>query len=253
MHNDTINIQYKLADYCRKNLFPNIPLINHEGIKQYRKLVYNVIEETLESSFPITRKTLTNSDWDYLVSSFIEHHKCISYSIWKMPEEFLNYITKNNFHLKELYPFLSDLLYFEWIEIEVHTMPDETVSQYKKYGNLFSDKLVLNPEFRLVNLNYPVHNVRTKELLINQHKGSYHVLIFRDLETGSVKFYDLSRLFSILINEIIQNSEKTLIESLAELCGILKIDVDENIKAKVLDFMKQLLKDGFILGFKKTI
>ena len=42
-------------------------------------------------------------------------------------------------------PYLEDLLYFEWMEIEVHTMPDKPYPDYQSRGNIFMDRLALNP------------------------------------------------------------------------------------------------------------
>ena len=54
-------------------------------------------------------------------------------------------------------PFLDDLLYFEWMEIEVHTMPDRPFPDYVKEGNVLEDRLAFNPEYEIIRMDYPVH------------------------------------------------------------------------------------------------
>ena len=92
INKDTYAIQSGLASYCRTNEEPNLPGVTKGRIQQYRRLVYNVIDDTFEGAFPITRKLLNDEEWHDLVNTFFINHACQTPSVWKLPFEFYEYV-----------------------------------------------------------------------------------------------------------------------------------------------------------------
>lgn len=251
INKDTYEIQSGLASYCRTNVEPHLPGVTEGRIQQYRRLVYNVIDDTFEGAFPITRQLLSDEEWHELVNSFFTHHACQTPSVWKLPFEFYEYVAATDLAAKQRYPFLTDLLYFEWLEIDVHTMPDIEQEAYLSEGSWHHDRLVINKEFKLIQLNYPVHQLRPEALKENDHQGNYFVLIYREPENGSVQFFDLSPLYALLISQLVESGQ-TLEAILPGLCDVFKLQRSAGVDDAVIAFLSQLRQKGFVLGFARA-
>ena len=144
-------------------------------------------------------------------------------------------------------PFLNDLLLFEWIEIEVHTMEDEIFPKIKKEGDIWNDILILMPEYRLLQLEYPVHIKQTKEITAAD-KGNYFLFSYRTLENKSVKFMDLSILFAFCIEQIEEGN--TLKDIVKQFFTLTNSEFNNEIKEKTESFIKGLIQKEVVLGFK---
>ncbi len=246
--NDTYQQQSNFAAYCRTgNYFP-IKGVHEERLSHYPRLVFNVIDDTLRSAYPITFDLLTDDEWETIVRSFFATHKCSTYSVWKMPYEFYQFVLTLDNQLTEKYPFLEELLLFEWTEIEIHMMEDEVYPEVESKGEMVTDTLVFNPEYTILQLHYPVHLKNPNE--ITEHdKGDYFVLLFREQEIGNVQFLDLSFYFVWLIRKI-ENEQKSLLElteEASELFGVNQNVLVENS----LPFLTELQNKKFIIGYKK--
>jgi hypothetical protein len=245
---DTYKIQSGLASYCRTNVEADLPGLTENRVQQYRRLVYNVIDDTFDGAFPVTRKLLSDTEWHELVNHFFSHHACQTPSVWKLPFEFYEYICATDLEIKKTYPFITNLLYFEWLEIEVHTMPDEPSGKFRMKGDWLNDKIVINKEFRLVQLSYPVHQLKPEELKKDKREGNYFVLIFREPDTGNVQFFDLSPLYAYLVSQLAE-TEKNIHTIVDDISVLFAIERNPDIEKHVVDFLNHLAQKKFIFGF----
>ena len=244
----THNIQNQLADYCRSGeLKSEIPGTRPERLPHYRRLVFNVIRNTLEQAFPVTHKILEEEEWENLVYRFFKEHDTQTPQVWKMPKEFCQYVKANNFGEKTGRPYLNDLLWFEWLEIEVHTMPDEDPGPTTQNGNVLNDILVFNTEFRIMHLEYPVHAANAANAA--RLKGNYYVLIYRDKVTGAVHFIALSLLHAFIIEQLIEN-EMPLITLIPQAAEVFHIEDLEELKNNLVAFIHELFSRKIIPGFR---
>jgi len=152
---------------------------------------------------------------------------------------------QENFAVKFQLPFLNDLLKFEWEEMVVYNMEDLSPKPFKKNGDIWNDLLILNPEHKLLQLHYPVH---LYDPIIAQEKpGNYFVLLYREKETGSVQFMDLSVWFALVVEQLNKGelSLNTLINEAPAIFG--EIDLKELTKT-TFAFIDDLGNRHFILG-----
>jgi hypothetical protein len=244
---ETADIQNRLAQICRTGEIEAIPGAKQDRLKEYRQLVHSVINNTFEQAFPITYQFLKEAEWELLINSFLKEHACQESQVWKLPLEFYEYVKEKDFEQSLGYPFLNELLYFEWLEIEIHTMPDMVLPEYSIKGNFEKDKIVLNPEHEMMELTYPVHLLPVQEAI--QHKGSYVALIFREQESGKVKFMNISALHVFLIESL--TKEVLLLEELlVRASAVFNINNDKLLLEHTLLFFQDLRNEGMILGFK---
>ncbi len=244
---ETKDIQYQMAAFCRTGEFRELPGLTPNRFHHYRRLVYNVILDNLESAFPIAYEYIENDKWQKMVFEFFSRHKCQSYQVWQIAGEFCEYAISENFAIKFRIPYLHDLLRFEWEEMAIYNMedllPDHSVSE----GDPLKDYMILNHEHQLLQLEYPVHMVSPLEAL--EKKGNYFVLLYREPASGKIQFIDLSAWYALVVEQLV-SQELTLKELLDEAPKLFG-DIDrERLMETTLTFIEELRTRNFILGFK---
>ncbi|MEW6194176.1 MAG: putative DNA-binding domain-containing protein [Bacteroidota bacterium] len=247
LHEYTRTQQSSLANYVRTGVLNNVEGLTENRVHYYRKLVYNVLNDSLQSAFPITYDLLDEDEWNDLVEKFFCNHNCQSNEIWKMPYEFCRFTKKYGDELALKYPHLNDLLLFEWTEIEVYMMEDKIPPQFAVEGNLLNDVLVLNPEFNIIKLQYPVHLKGSKEIK-KDDQGNYFVLIYREPKTFKVQFVNLSVYYAWLIARLLEGS-KPLIDIYESAEETFQVD-KSTLKKNSYQFITDMINNKFILGFK---
>jgi hypothetical protein len=247
LQTSTKKIQSKLADYCRTGELTLTTEVNQKHVHHYRRLVYNIIDDMLQSAFPIFYEFADTEMWADIVHTFFSTHACQTPHVWKVPGEFYQYACDKN--LKEKYdlPFLEDLLLFEWIELDIHTMKDEEFPAFKMDGNWSDDVLIVNPEYRILSVKYPVHTTAPINIK-KENEGQYFILMYREPKKGSVQFLDISILYALTIEKI--EEERSIAEITDELQAIFSFDDKTFAQEQIINFCKDLQQKDFVLGFK---
>lgn len=245
LRKETVDIQHKLARYCRTGTPENIPGITPDRIQEYRRLIYNVIRGNLDQAFPITLEILSSDEWEGMIDAFFEIHNAKTAQIWKLPLEFYEFAKDQKFEEKYNKPFLNELLFLEWLEIEVYTMPDITPKNSKEITNIMSDKLSFNLEFKIQPLKFPVHIYAAKTAI--EKPGNYYVLIYREPDSGRVKFVDLSILHAFIVEQLSmgQSSAKDLTPII---CQTFNTEDSEELHNHIETFLLKMHQSGFIFG-----
>lgn len=243
---DTYQQQSDLAKYCRTDILSESLKVRKDRVYHYRRLVYNVIDDSLLAAYPLLHNLLSKNEWDDLVNDFFATHACQSTQVWKMPGEFYEYIKTTDLQLKTIFPQLDDLIYFEWIEVELFMMEDMEYPLFKNEGDWVNDVIAVNPEHKIIRFNYPVH-IKNSKLITSDDKGEYFLLAYREKETGKVQFSDISALFAVIIENIAKGL--TLNKILSELKNIIKLNNTNQVIDHVLPFFMNLKKSGFLPGF----
>jgi len=242
---DTYEQQSKLAGYCRDGNIPELKGVNYENLPHYRRLVYNIVTDIIETAYPITYSFLPKETWDKLVYDFFVEHKCQSAQVWRMPLEFYDYCKQKDIAGQLGFPFLNDVLYVEWLELDVHTMEDIEYPKFVSEGDIFNSKIALNPEYKIIQLAYPVHTTAPTSLAGKE--GTYFLLIYREKETGSVQFVDLSMLYAYILEQI--SNGELLNDILVEANNLFQLNNISLLKEHAENFVKDLQNRKFILGF----
>ncbi|MDZ7742246.1 MAG: DNA-binding domain-containing protein [Bacteroidota bacterium] len=190
---ETHKIQSALASYCRNGDNPALPGIKEGRLKHYRRLVYNNVNASLRSAYPLACNFLKEETWEEVVNDYFMNYACQSPQIWQMPYEFYQYLTEKEHKLLKDYEFLAELLLMEWLEVELFMMED-IECEYSPEQNTEDDRLVLNPEHRLLALKYPVHLKKASSVKASD-KGNFYLLMHRMPTVGSVVFTDVSVFF----------------------------------------------------------
>jgi hypothetical protein len=214
-------------------------------VKQYQALLYNVYEDTLRAAFPVASSHLVQ-EWDLLIRAFMSSGRATDPQLWAMPLSFADWFAQDKAGEFAEKPFLPDLLYFEWREIEIENMEDGEVLPYRSDGNIEQDALVLNPDFVIEVLSYPVHKKITNEILTQQ--GNYYILIFRDHTDYDVHFVELSVAHALALS--ILEERPASVAKLSEKVTLQLQHADAQFVYQNLKlFFSHMLSSGFVLGF----
>jgi hypothetical protein len=248
LRKETIRIQEELGAYCRSGVEPDLPGVIPGRIHHYRRLVSNVVNDTLQTAFPITVAALGNNQWDQLVQDFFANGSPQTPQVWKLPLAFYHYHSGRETGKLIGKPYLDDLLCFEWMEIEVHTMPDRPHPDFVSAGDLLKDRLVFNPAHEIVKLEYPVHTHPVDEAM--SLKGAFYALLYRLPESGTVQFLDLSGLNVYIITRL-QEEQLPLNRIKNEFARVAGIESVQYLDDALKQFLGDLLERQLILGFEK--
>lgn len=246
LHEESIAYMEQFGEYCRTGIEKDVPGITPGRIHHYRRLITNVVNDTLRTAFPISVAALGEERWQELVDDFFSAGLPQTPQVWKLPFEFYQYHAEQETRNSLSIPFLNDLLYFEWMEIEIHTMPDRLYPDFVSEGNLFKDKLALNPEYEVVQLEYPVHTHPVSEAI--NMKGDYFALLYRLPESGHVQFLSLSALNVYIITRL-QEEKVALDEIKHEFARVAGIESGKYLDEALERFLGDLLERKMILGF----
>ncbi|ASZ11815.1 putative DNA-binding domain-containing protein [Chitinophaga pendula] len=236
--------QSSLATYCRTGEYSAIPGVREQHVHHYRRLVYNVVDDSLQSSYPLTFQLLETEEWDELVQAFFSEHGCQSPQVWYMPREFYEWYQGYDSPLHRQYPFLSELLLFEWLEVELYMMED--IPAVFKAGDLGSEALVINPEHHLQYFTYPVH-LKQAATITAEDEGHYFLCLHRHPESGEILFNDLSPAFVHML-ESLASAPMEQAGLISRTCELLQIPANEDIKQATAAFFAQAAAQRLILG-----
>jgi hypothetical protein len=244
MYQKTASYKYQssLANYCRTGEYTPIPGVKEKNVGRYRQLISNVVNGSLQSAYPLTFSLLAKEEWHDLVHDFFSSHRCQSPMVWQMPKELYKFVVEEKYHLLNKYPFLSELLLFEWKEVEVYMMEDVEPYPYTE-KKLNEGNLVLNPEIQVLSLEYPVHLKNAKEISAND-KGHYFVSLHRDPDTGRVLFTNIQYPHVEVIEKLA--SEPVNFEKLLEI--FLQYASEEQARTMLEHFIDAALQSKLILG-----
>lgn len=244
---DTHSIQSQLAKYCRDGVAVELPGSKASRLPQYRRLVFNIIQDNIESAYPIAYKYLETEVWNELVYDFFSKHECQSYQVWMLPKEFMAFVIENNYQEKHKLPFLNDLLAFEWAEMELYNTTDIPYKYGDVNGDIFKSHIRFNPEHLILPLKFPVHMLPPAKAL--ELKGNYFVLLFREKESGKIQFVDLSVWYAFLIEQISLNeiTVTELLDYAPQLFGTASVD---ELKSSTELFIRSMIEKKFITALK---
>jgi len=246
---DTRDAQSDLAKYTRTGKDVELDGITPGRIHHYRRLIFNTVKNSLTNAYPLARKILGKDQWNNLVDQFFSQHDSAEPQIWRMPVLLYEFVRDNDVELKSKYEFLTDLLLFEWIEIEIYVMEDIEVESYLDQGDFLDDIIVLNPHHRLDVLDWPVHRKAAKNI-DKEDKSKYFLLTFRHPEKLSVRFHNLGPFHAFLVEQLAVG-EYSLREILEAATEIFK-NPFEDLSKNAFSFLTTMQNKGFVLGFQKV-
>ncbi|MFO1462513.1 MAG: putative DNA-binding domain-containing protein [bacterium] len=205
----------------------------------YRELVTERLMQTLQNISPVARALLSEREWWRLLWDYLKNSPPKSEILRELAWELSQYLKSHRHPLQKKYPYLGELLEYEYLEIAMRFAPEDQ-------GKAQRGKLRLNPAHVLATYCWPVHFI--SEEFRDPKKlpqGEYHLLLWREPDSLEVKFMELNSLVVALVRRLERGpcSPDALLKSVAKAHAI-KPD------AEYLKEGRALLAD---LGVKKIL
>ena len=247
---DFFKPQSALATYCRSNGNEHLEGFEAQRIKHYRRLIFNLIDDAIRSTFEKSFELLDNTDADFLIQHFIKNNNCQSPYFWKMPKEFLLFVEQYHQHFFDKYFLLHNLMQLEWYKIELFMDADKNdFSTLTTDGDLLTNKLVLNKDVAILHFHYPVH-LKETNAISPADKQDYFCCMHRNTKDDEVYLMDISPLFVRWI-EMSHEENLSLNEFLNRISTEFNIEINDAIQTSVVNFFYDALKNNLLLGFER--
>jgi len=196
-----LNAQKELVDIAFANIkLPDKP----QGLKVYKSLVLHRFYEVLSNGFPIFYNEIDEKEFEKVVYKFMQYG-AKSTVMWKMPNEFRRFIKKSKI-LKDI-PYINDLLWFEWIEVEL-MMKNYKLQKLSKFS--FKNEYKLSKSSVLKKLKYKVFEKGSYN-----SKGEYYLLAYYDFNDFQVYYREISLPLYLFLKEINKNGLQGAIKLIA--------------------------------------
>jgi hypothetical protein len=181
-------------------------------INTYKELIHYRFKEVILSTFPRFLELLSEDKIDSLIVDFIKSKPESPY-IWQMPNEFRQFLKASN--LGKTYPFMDDLLWFEWIEVELF-MKDYKPKESESFS--WENNYTLSDSALIKELNFPVHYDEGYE-----EGGIYPLLMFYNFETHDVHFQEITPFLQQFMGLLKEQSTNA---ALRTICTNYEVDVN---------------------------
>ena len=188
---------------------------NINGEKVYPYLVYKVFFDALSKAYPLFFEEVDKKKFKEIVYEFMQYG-AKNIKIWQMPNEFRTFVKKKK--LFEEIPYVNELLWFEWIEIEL-MMKNYNAQEVEKFS--YTNEYKLSPSCVLKKLKYKIFEKG------NFDKNSkYYLLGFYDFINYRVVFREVSLPLYFLLKKMDKKSLEKAIKSIAKMSEQSKEEVE---------------------------
>jgi hypothetical protein len=179
----------------------------------YQKLVFNRYEEIVKSTFLQFSKYISEDELDKSIYEFLKNPPSTPF-VWQIANDYRKFVKKQKlFHDRK---YLYELLYFDWIEVEIY------MKEYKKIKEpkfSWDSSYILSPWSRIKKFNFDIIN---KD---HETKRENFLIIYYDYKIDDVLFREINQFIYTLIKQA--NKKQSISETLEFLCKENEIDFNE--------------------------
>lgn len=181
--------------------------------KVYQKLVYYRYEEIIKNSFLEFKKYIGEKELENSIKKFLKE-PCTTEFVWQIANDYRKFVKKNRlFHDRR---YLYELLYFDWIEIEL-AMQEYKIEELKEFH--YENSYKLSNSARLKKFNYDILNANIEK------KEENFAIIYYDFKDDEVKYRQINPVIFYLLRKI--DKTKNIQSHLLELCFENEIEFQE--------------------------
>lgn len=205
MKENQISFQTMQQQFCDWIRDPNLELpqaLPAERMHIYRDLLFNNVCSFIDLVYPVARAMLPELKWQQLLSEFFQKAQCRSPLYNDISLEFREYLSNQQHPILQEYPWLAELLQFEWLELYLDTVEIEKVVLQENYDWQLTTKVWV-----LV-YQYPVYTWTTLMTPEQVEPMPGAIMVWRD-EQDKVCIEQLSPLFAMVIEQLTQNVKLT--------------------------------------------
>ena len=209
---------------------------NKSAYGVYQKLVFYRFEEIVKTTFIEFIKYISEDELEKSIYAFLKNPPSTPY-VWQIANDYRKFVKKQKlFHDRK---YLYELLYFDWIEVEIY------MKEYKKIKKTVFDwnnSYKLSASARLKKCNF---DIISKEY---ESPRENFLVIYFDYKFNDVLFREINQFLYVLIKSV--NKKLSILEVLKVLCIENEIDLEE-AKEILVEPLKELLLSKAIYKVSK--
>lgn len=196
----------------------------------YGKLLYYRFEEVIHNAFDRLMQYMSDQEWHDLISGFIRHGATSPY-IWRLPDEFRKFAAQ-----KTGLPFAADMMWFEWIEIELLMQtPPKTGPKPLKTRRRYA----LSKTARVKKLAYRVFEKDDDRKFLKAKKTKAYILVYLDPSAERVMYLEITEFMYRLLKSLKQSpSLDAALKTLSKAYGEKSSEVREIILPALENFAR---------------
>ena len=248
---DFRELQLDFTAHVRNPQINGIPKgVEPRRMKIYTELLFNNVENFLSTTFPVTRATFSDEDWQALVRDYLHRHKATSPYFLEIPQEFMEYLSATRaapdlIATQNDPPWLLELCHYEWVELALDVADLELPwDQVDPNGDFMSSRWVVSPLIWSLGYHWPVHTIGPGNKSAIEQSPTF-LIVFRD-RSDKVRFMEsdptTSRFLELLGGE---GSLRECIDHMSEeIPNLTAVQVEE----KMLATLKTLRGVDIVLG-----
>ncbi|MCY1162613.1 putative DNA-binding domain protein [compost metagenome] len=208
--------QQQFCDWIRSPQSELPKSLPAERMQIYRDLLFNNVCSFIDLVYPITRVILPELQWQMLLTEFFQKAKCDSPFYNDISLQFREYLTDCQHPSLQEYPWLAELLQFEWLELYLDTVEIEKITATWK------SEWQLNTQVWVLVYQYPVYQWSTSMTISEIELIPSVIMVWRN-DQDHICVESLSVLFAVVIEQL---NQQELVEQ----------DIKKLIKATFPDF-----------------
>ena len=195
----------------------------------YKDLIYYRFNETLSNIFIESKKFFSEQEWRESIFKFIQSGSKTAI-MWQMPKEFKDFLIKN----KIAKGALKDLLWFEWIEVEIYMAKED----FKNQKFSWNQKFKLSNKAKIKNLKYPIYRDDFKS------RGEYKLLIYENRKKYEILWLEITNFMYDFLKSL--NKKEKIIDILKRISKKNNLNYIE-VKELLKDILKDFVKNGILV------
>ena len=222
--------QMRMARYLRDPVGEAPPAgVEARRLKIYEDLVYNNIESFISSGFPVLHSLYSAQDWEQLVRSFMQRHRCHSPYFLEISQEFLQYLLRVHEMRPVDPPFMTELAHYEWVELAL-TVSEEELPASVACADIADAVPGLSP---------------LAWSLAYEADGPTYIVVYRD-RSDSVRFMEVNAATARLLELVAANQTQSSTALLAVLAQEMGVPLD-SIRDFGLQQYEHLVAESVVL------
>lgn len=210
----------------------NNPSSNAYGV--YQKLVFYRFEDIIKNTFLEFVKHISEKELEKSIYEFMKNPPSTPF-VWQIANDYRKFVKKAKlFHDKK---YLYELLYFDWIEVEIMMKEYKTKKAKFSWDNrykLSSSARIKHCKFDIINKDY-------------ESKRENFLIIYNDFDIDEVLFREINQFIYVLAQRV--NKKESLEETLRTLCEENELDLEE-AKAVLEEPLKELISKKALIKSK---
>lgn len=187
--------QQQFCGWIREPDIEKIPTFPLERMQIYRDLLFNNVCSFINLVYPVARSILPEAQWQSLLQAFFQKAKCQSPLYNDISLQFREYLADHQHPILQEYPWLEELLQFEWLELYLDTVEIEEIRLTQ------STTWQLTQKVWILVYQYPVYHWTTATTFAQIEPIPSAIMVWRD-DQDKVCVESLSPLFAMLIEQL---------------------------------------------------